>query len=196
MNYLAHLFLAQPNPDSHTGNLLGDFCRGVDISVYSEPVLAGLTNHRLVDKFTDTHPLVKQAKQQFSPEYRRFAGIALDVLFDHFLILHWEQYSQTKFDQFCHQAYRRLEQRLPIMPPQMQNVVGSMIEHQWLAHYQKLDGVAGALDSIAKRIRFTNAFTGSIVDIENNYTELEQCFRLFFPELVLNVNRHGVEQGL
>ncbi|WP_416306637.1 ACP phosphodiesterase [Neptunicella sp. SCSIO 80796] len=193
MNYLAHLFLAQPNPDSHTGNLLGDFCRGIDTTVFSDRILAGLRNHRMVDKYTDTHPVIRQAKQQFRHSQRRFAGIALDVLFDHYLIVHWSEYSQTDFDQFCQQAYAKLAQRLAIMPPRMQQVIGSMVEHQWLSQYQSLDGVARALDAIAKRIRFTNQFAGSIKDIEQNYIEFEQCFNQFFPTLIQHVDQYGPE---
>ena len=193
MNYLAHLFLAKPTPDSYTGNLLGDFCRGVDTTIYSEPVLAGLKNHRLVDKFTDAHPLVRQAKQQFSPQYRRFAGIALDVLFDHFLIQYWTQYHHTDFELFCLQAYCRLEQRLPIMPSTMQQAVSSMIEHHWLSHYHNLQGVERALDNLARRIRFSNQFAGSIDDIVKNYAEFEQCFEQFFPQLMLHVQQSGAE---
>ena len=50
MNYLAHLFLARPTADSHFGNLLGDFRRGVDISRYGRAVQLGLKNHYEVDK--------------------------------------------------------------------------------------------------------------------------------------------------
>ena len=86
MNYLAHLHLSQPNGESRFGNLLGDFMHGVQPHTYSRLVQAGLANHRLVDKFTDQHAQVIQAKQLFSARRRRFAGIIVDVSFDHFLI--------------------------------------------------------------------------------------------------------------
>lgn len=193
MNYLAHLYLAKPDADSLTGNLLGDFCRSVDTLQYSTKVRAGLENHRLVDRFTDHHPNVRAAKQRFSRTRRRFAGIALDVLFDYFLIQHWDRFADEPFEAFCARAYQRLASRLPIMPPRMQQVVGSMIQSHWLAHYQSLDGVAHALDRIAGRIRFSNQFAGSIVEIRANLGEFEHCFEQFFPALVTHVDRHGPE---
>ena len=92
MNYLAHLVLSQPHADSYFGNLLGDFRRGVKVTAFSESVQAGVTNHLLVDKFTDSHPAVIAAKQQVSTQRRRFAGILLDICFDHFLLVHWQRF--------------------------------------------------------------------------------------------------------
>lgn len=70
MNYLAHCFLSPATPASLVGNLLGYFCKGVDEGRLSVEVKAGLINHRAVDKFTDNHPLVRQAKVCFSPHRR------------------------------------------------------------------------------------------------------------------------------
>ncbi len=95
MNYFAHLTLARPTVPSKVGNLLGDFMRGVREPDLPEAVRLGLHNHRLVDRFTDHHPLVIESRALFSPQRRRFAGVALDVLFDHFLIRHWSRFHDT-----------------------------------------------------------------------------------------------------
>tara|TARA_B100001059_G_scaffold527_1_gene442 strand:+ start:878 stop:1168 length:291 start_codon:yes stop_codon:yes gene_type:complete len=71
MNYLAHLYLAKPTADSHFGNLLGDFGGQRQVTHLPTTVKSALDNHYLVDKFTDTHPLVKEAKQLFSAKRRR-----------------------------------------------------------------------------------------------------------------------------
>ena len=93
MNHFAHLVLAQPTVESTVGNLLGDFARGVDAEALPPPVRAGLLNHRAVDRFTDSHPLISEMKLGFSRRRRRFAGIALDIYFDHLLMNHWEQFA-------------------------------------------------------------------------------------------------------
>ncbi|MEG3768872.1 ACP phosphodiesterase, partial [Alteromonas sp. 14N.309.X.WAT.G.H12] len=120
MNYLAHLFIALPTPDSCFGNLLGDFQKGVNHQDLPAPVQAGLQNHLLVDKFTDSHALTRWARAQFSPEQRRFAGVTLDILFDHFLIQHWSRFSTQLLEDFCQSRYCLLDKRLPLMPPSMQ----------------------------------------------------------------------------
>lgn len=44
---------------------MADFVRGNPDGLYSPDVVAGITMHRQVDKFTDQHPIVINAKQLF-----------------------------------------------------------------------------------------------------------------------------------
>ena len=100
MNYLAHLYFAQRTADSHFGNLLGDFRQGVKVNNLSPMVRLGLENHYEVDRYTDSHPAVVEAKQLFDTKRRRFAPVALDIYFDHLLIKHWSKFSTTSFRDF------------------------------------------------------------------------------------------------
>jgi len=194
MNYLAHLYLAQPNANSYFGNLLGDFGGKSYINSLPESIKLGLENHYLVDKFTDNHSTVKQAKHLFSKNRRRFSGIALDVLFDHFLITHWSQYHEIPFIEFKTECYRLLQQNLPIMPKQMQYVVTRITQDDWFKTYESPEGVGIALDNIAKRIRFVNQFDGCIEDINLHYEEFESVFLKFFPQLITHVASHNLEK--
>jgi len=193
LNYLAHLYLAQPNADSHFGNLLGDFGGKVHAKHLPKTVQKGLENHYLVDKFTDSHTSVIQAKHLFSPIRKRFSGIALDVLFDHFLIRHWSQFNDIPLVQFKQNSYALLNENLNIMPNKMQKVVLRMTQNDWFKEYETVEGIGSALDNIAKRIRFSNQFNGSIEDIRHNYAELEAVFLTFFPELINHVCSNKLE---
>ena len=185
MNYLAHCFLAQRNRESIVGNLLGDFCKGVNEPALEQTIYQGLLNHRAVDRFTDAHPSVIQAKDYFSTQRRRFAGIALDVLFDHFLIKHWQRYSDIAFIEFKKETYQLIEQGQPLMPSSMQRVMTSVVKNDWFASYEQVKGIGYALDRIAMRIRFRNKFAGSIEDIKLHYEQLDEVFLQFFPQLLL-----------
>ena len=187
MNYLAHAALAQPQPQSLVGNLLGDFCKGVAIDTLAQPIQAGLANHRAVDRFTDSHPLVREARACFSTERRRFAPVALDVLFDHFLIRHWQQFYATPYPQAKSELYLQLATAEPLMPEAMAVVMRKVRQQDWLAAYQQLEGVAMALDRIAQRIRFANRFGGAGQDIARHYPRLEQAFLAFYPELQAHI---------
>ncbi|WP_286262108.1 ACP phosphodiesterase [Thalassotalea atypica] len=193
MNYLAHLYLAQPNADSHYGNLLGDFGGMRKVKTLPTAVIKGLDNHYLVDRYTDNHDTVKQAKHLFSPKRRRFAGIAIDVLFDHFLIQHWSRFEASSHSQFKRSSYRLLTERIHVMPARMQHVIYNLTTNDWFNEYETLSGVGIALDNIAKRIRFANEFNGAIEDIERHYGELEAIFLMFFPQLIEHVKSHGLE---
>lgn len=184
MNHLAHLFLVTPEMEVRVGSLLGDFARGLDIDRLPAGVVRGLRHHRAVDAFTDRHPEVLACKQLFSRRRRRFAGIALDVLFDHYLLRHWERYSHQGRDEFIADAYRDLQRGRHLMPESMARVIQRMIEQDWLGSYQDLDTVGYALDRIATRIRFVNEFGGVIEEVRRHDNELEQRFLKFFPELL------------
>lgn len=193
MNYLAHLYLAKPTAASHFGNLLGDFGGHRHVKQLPITVKKTLDNHYLVDKFTDTHPLVKDAKQYFSPQRKRFAGVAIDVLFDHFLIKHWHTFEQQPLCDFKQMSFQLLQQRLAVMPPRMHSVVKHMTENDWFKEYEYIEGVGLALDNITKRIRFTNKFAGSIDDMTRHYNELDAVFLAFFPELIDHVSHVSLE---
>ena len=193
MNYLAHLFLARTTADSHFGNLLGDFRRGVDISRFGNAVHLGLKNHYEVDRFTDSHTSVLAAKALFHKSRRRFAPVALDIYFDHLLIKHWTLFTTQSFDDFREQSFSLLERRLPTMPRTMQHSVGHMITHDWFEDYAKEEGIAKAISVVAKRIRFPNTFHLAVDDINANQDEIEKRFLGFFPDLIKHIKNNGPE---
>lgn len=193
MNYLAHAALAQPNLYSVTGNLLGDFCKGVAVAALHPKIHAGLMNHRAVDRFTDQHRAVRQAKLLFSDQRRRFAGIALDVLFDHFLIIHWQQFYQQPFADYKQQLYQQLAEAEHLMPAPMAATMRSVRTHDWFSSYQQLAQLGTALDRIAQRIRFANQFGSMINEIKPNYAALEQSFLTLYPELRQHIAELALE---
>ena len=193
MNYLAHLFLAQPTADSHFGNMLGDFGGLTKVTITTPQILRGLKNHYLVDKYTDNHQLVRKAKTYFSAKNKRFSGIALDVLFDHFLIKHWHLFHQVPFATFKQQSYRRLGKRQELMPDRMKHTVSRIILDDWFESYKTVTGIYTAIENISKRIHFKNNFSSSTQDIDQYYSELEHLFLQFFPELMLYIAQQGPE---
>ena len=193
MNYFAHLALARPTPASKVGNLLGDFMRGVREDELPTPVRQGLRNHRLVDRLTDHHPPVRDSRRLFAAPRRRFAGVALDVLFDHFLVRHWARFHDRPLDAALDDDYRLLRAGEPLMPTDMRAVVDRMVSQDWIRRYAELDTVGRALDRIAARVRFANRFQGCQVDIERHYRELEAVFLDLYPRLQRAVAEQALE---
>lgn len=183
MNHLAHVFLAPDSPEARVGSILGDFARGVDITALPDTVRQGVRHHRAVDSFTDQHPDVLASKQVFSRQRRRFAGVALDILYDHFLLKHWSRFSELEQDQFIRLIYWELQEHEHLMPSSMARVTRRMVGYDWFGAYKDLERVGYALDRVADRIRFRNSFAGIITEIQANQAELEQNFLSFFPDL-------------
>ena len=183
MNHLAHVFLAPDSPEVRVGSILGDFTRGVDLSGLPALVQKGIRHHRAVDSFTDRHPEVLASKECFSKERRRFAGVALDILYDHYLLRHWQRFSQADSDTFVRSIYRELQLFEYLMPAPMVTVTRRMVGHDWFGAYEDLDNIGYALDRVAGRVRFPNRFSGIIDEIRENDVELEQRFLTFLPDL-------------
>ncbi len=193
MNHFAHLVLSRPTVESTVGNLLGDFARGVDPAALPAPVRAGLLNHREVDRFTDSHPLVREMKQCFSRKRRRFAGIALDIYFDHLLIEHWQKFEQGALDEVITGFYQRMEAGQSMMPGEnMRRVTRCMIEYDWFGSYRDVDAIAESLDRVAGRVRFANDFDNAIEELQRNHDLICDGFLEFYPQL----RRHVAEQAI
>lgn len=183
MNYLAHLFLSPNHPEQMVGNLMGDFVKGQQLSAYSEAIQFGIHLHRAIDKFTDNHEVVGALKQELSPTRKRFSGIISDVVFDHFLAKHWEQYNDVTLSDFAQQSYEVLKHYHPVMPEKMQLMTTRMRTQNWLEAYQDIDAIGGALNGISRRIRFENKLLDAHLEVLPAYEKYQQAFFEFFPQL-------------
>ena len=74
MNYLAHIYLARYSDDAMLGALLGDFVKPHSGARFSATIEAEIRTHRKIDAFTDSHPLILEAKARFEGPRRRYAG--------------------------------------------------------------------------------------------------------------------------
>jgi acyl carrier protein phosphodiesterase len=188
MNYLAHIFLAGDSEESVLGNLMGDFVKGPIGNGFHQEIEKGLRTHRKVDVFTDSHEIFRASKKLMSPERRRFAGVIIDLAFDHLLSKNWASYSDIDLGSFIRETYVLLDRRKAILPERFRLFLPRMIEEDWLGSYRTLEGTGIALDRISERLRRRfhreNKLRGAIEEIESNYKELDNNFNMFFPELI------------
>jgi len=116
MNWLANLYLSEPETEFRLGNLLADQVRGADRKRMSIDFQRGMTCHQAIDAFAESHPVVKRSRQRIGPEQRRFSGILVDVFYDHFLARNWTEHSTIPLSQFTHNAYADFAPHLPHFP--------------------------------------------------------------------------------
>jgi acyl carrier protein phosphodiesterase len=184
MNFLAHLYLADLTDDSLLGHLLGDFVKGRTMDAYSQRIQAAIRFHRKIDSYCDRHPVTRMSRNRIGPLRRRFAGILVDVGYDHFLARHWHRFHSGSLSAFTQSVYAALQQDRTPLPKGFKAVLSRMIAHDWLGSYIHLDKVALALDRIAGRLSRGERFAGGIADIQANYRGLETDFLTFFPDLI------------
>lgn len=193
MNYLAHLYLADPTDDSLIGNLLGDFVKGRPGERYGDEIVAGILFHRKIDAFADAHPAMRTSRGRIGPQRRRFSGIIIDVCYDHFLARHWNRYSNQDLTAFVQHAYDVLQKNRPILPQRLQRILPYMISEDWLGRYIEMKSVGVTLDRITRRLTHGERFKGAIVEVKKNYADLESDFLDFFPDLLDYARRTKLE---
>lgn len=182
MNYLAHLHLGGPAPHQLLGSLYGDFVKGPLDGRWPHAIEAGIRLHRRIDLFTDTHPLVRDARALFPAARRRVSGILLDLFFDHCLARDWADYAEVPLPAFTGQVYRVLADQAAL-PGALARIAPRMAEQDWLGSYREFDTLAAVVGGMSRRLSRPELLAGGFDELAERYQPLSDHFRLFYPEL-------------
>ena len=154
MNFLAHLYLSGQNHDIIIGNFIADHVKGNKTVDYSLGIRAGITLHRSIDNFTDNHPVVKVAVERIRPEFRKYAGVVVDMYFDHFLSAGWVEWSDEPLKTFTSRMYDIIISYENVLPPRTRQMIPYMMNHDWLSNYGNFEGLNRALSGMATQNSF------------------------------------------
>ncbi|MEB3214849.1 MAG: ACP phosphodiesterase [Nostocales cyanobacterium 94392] len=183
MNYLAHSFLSEGTTESLIGNFLGDFVKG-SIDIYPKEIIKGIYSHRKIDSFTDSHPIFRSSKSLISRKRNRFAGIMIDVFYDHFLAKNWSEYCTVSLENFTNNVYQVLQDNQNILPERLKRILPNMVASNLLASYKSVFTIDRAINGISRRIKRKNNLFGGVEELFFNYQQLQRDFSQFFPELI------------
>ncbi len=183
LNFLAHLFLARPTDASRIGNILGDFVKGTPASLrdrFPAEVIAGIVMHRELDRFTDRHEAFVAARHLLSPERRRFAGIVIDIFFDHFLTVHWDRFADQPLPEFLEEIYATLERHPEWLSPGFSRILPRMKAENWLHSYGTIEGLALTFTRVSRRNPRLAPIRFSTDDLTAHYQTFDHSFHDFF----------------
>lgn len=183
MNYLLHLYLAEDTSESILGNLMGDFIKGSLDGIKDVEILKGIITHRKVDSFAEKNKWFILSKRLITTHRRRFAGIIVDLSFDHFLAKNWGDFSDVELEDFIQKVYRLLTDYKNILPDRLKEGIPKLISEDWLGSYKDINGMGIIMDRVSRRIKRSNNLEGAVVELISNYEKLEGNFRAFLPEL-------------
>ena len=195
MNYLAHLHIAHHCNSSLLGNLLGDFVKGDPEKQYSQEIVDGIRLHRFVDSYTDRHELIKEAKAYFPVSQRRFAGIALDMFWDHCLSSNWGLHSTLPLEEFIQFSQREVthQQRKlqdDLLPSNYLMVTERMWEMNWLSSYQYMHVMQKALRNISQRRAKFDLLAECYTTLDKQYQPLIDIFNQLYPQVLAASKEH------
>lgn len=183
MNFLAHFHLAWPDEGLIAGGLEGDYCKGVLRGQLPVQLERGVKLHRAIDAYTDGHPLVLQLRRELPPGLRRYAGILIDLCFDHYLSLHWTRFSSVSLPDFSAAVYRILDAQAWALSDDARRMTARLIEYDVLNLYQEWDTVTATAARIGQRLRRDNPFLELERELSPSKDTLERGFLDFYPQL-------------
>ncbi|MDN5205069.1 ACP phosphodiesterase [Fulvivirgaceae bacterium BMA10] len=184
MNFLAHIYLSGKSPKVMIGNFIGDFVKGKNYQKYDPEVQMGILLHRQIDWFTDKHEIVDKSKSRLWEKYRHYAGVIVDMFYDHFLAKNWSSYSDVPLDLFVQTTYSTIETYESILPPKARYMFPYMVKNNWLTNYAFVDGIDQALTGMSRRTSFRSNMEKAVEDLKTHYKAFHEEFVEFFPQLI------------
>ncbi|MCE8050909.1 DUF479 domain-containing protein [Halomonas daqingensis] len=181
MNFLAHAWLARGGSDDFLyGNLIADGVKGSDLSAWPAEVALGIRHHRRVDAFVDGHPVVLSARRRAPAEHRRYAGIALDLLWDHFVARELEL--ETQESRLVLRSYRVLSHRPA--PARLERMIPALVAQDWLHRYADFTFTCDAVRGIGNRLSGPNRLAALVPWLEADYGNLQRDFDRLWPAVI------------
>ncbi|MET0379317.1 MAG: ACP phosphodiesterase [Spongiibacteraceae bacterium] len=165
------------------GALLGDYVKGPLRGELPQGWEEGIRLHRKIDAISDRHPLRAQLAAALPPEWRRYAGIVLDVCCDHWLSRQWESWHAQPLPQFATQVYRVLQRHHDALPGSSQRFAQRLCDYDMLNAYHDWDAVPATLQRIGTRLRHANPLLTASGELGAAAKPLGDAFHDFYREL-------------
>lgn len=187
MNHLAHALLADAGGvEFALGSATGDFVHGHPDPAWPAARQAGLRFHRAIDHCTDAHPEVVAARNLFGPPMRRYAGIVLDVWFDHLLVRGWNRCAADEsLAHFSERWLALLDAHAAEFPEPMRGFLAWMHAHGLPEAYGDPATLDVVFHALARRLSHPSPIGEALPALRAHAGALQLHFDAFFPELLI-----------
>jgi len=195
MNFLAHIYLSGDDDLIKIGNFMGDYVKGNAYQMYPDNIQKGIRLHRSIDSFTDRNRTAIKAKELFYIQYHKYAGIVIDILYDHFLASNWNRFSDVPLNDYAQNFYSLMLKYEFMMPTEVQVFIPKLIANNRLYSYRTVEGIGSVLSTMSKYTSLPDYSEFAILTLKENYSFLEENFFTFFAEIIYYVqNVYKIEQ--
>ncbi|MFB0909798.1 MAG: ACP phosphodiesterase [Flavobacterium sp.] len=194
MNFLAHIYLSGDNDLIKIGNFMADGIRGKQFKDYPVDVQKGIILHRAIDTFTDAHPVFRRSTKKLHSRYHHYAGVIVDVFYDHFLAKNWTTYSNENLSDYITAFYKSLSENTPILSEKTVKLMPYMIDQNWLLSYQTIEGINNILTQMDGRTKNKSKMRFATEELSELYIEFEEDFTDFFEDLRAYARQKLIEE--
>ena len=172
------------------GGLLGDFVRGRKaLKAFPVGISEGIELHRWIDGATDSDPAVQTLRKAFPADFRRWAGIIIDILFDHELARRWNEFSDLPLPQFDARIRSLLVAHAELLPPGLMRFMDYADRRGLFATYCFEEEMLFSLRGVGRRLRHANPLDR----VRDIWPEMRgpcrRAFAEFFPRLQIEVDQ-------
>ncbi|MBA0883510.1 acyl carrier protein phosphodiesterase [Flavobacterium undicola] len=183
MNFLAHIYLSGDNDFIKIGNFMADGIRGKQFENFSEEIQKGILLHRAIDTFTDAHPIFRESTKRLHERYHHYAGVIVDIFYDHFLAKNWANYSNENLEEYVNRFYQSMHIHHDLLSERAKRILPYMEKQNWLSSYQSIEGIHQILTQMDRRTNNSSNMRFASEELQMYYDEFEQEFSLFFEEI-------------
>jgi acyl carrier protein phosphodiesterase len=183
MNFLAHAHLSGNDEEIIFGNLIADSVKGDASLKFSGTILKGITLHRMIDTFTDSHPVHKHSRDMIREDFGKFSGIVIDIFYDHFLAANWHDFSEVPLKNFTARVYKILTKRFFILPARSKRILPFMMGQDWLTNYANYEGLDNIFYGMDRRTGLRSGMKDATDTLRKNYENLQKDFFEFYSDL-------------
>jgi len=183
MNYLAHSFLAFTDGQI-VGQFLEDFIPNKERFSFPKDIQDGITLHRAIDTFTDSHPAILEAKKAFSPLVRLYAGAFVDVSMDYFLANDLSLLSEKGWKDHSLKVYRVLNKNSEFLPENFKRMLIKMEHDDWLYNYREDWGIKFSIQNVLNKAKYLEKDLPVFQAFLDNKNILQKCYDDFFSDLL------------
>jgi acyl carrier protein phosphodiesterase len=183
MNYLAHSFLTFTDRQI-VGQFLEDFIRNRDRFSFPKDIQDGITLHRAIDTFTDSHPAIHEAKKVFAPLVRLYAGAFVDVSMDYFVANDLSLNSLQGWKDHSLKVYRVLNENYEFLPENFRRMLEKMEQDNWLYNYRQDQNIKYSMRNVLNKAKYLETNIPVFEAFLDNKETLQKCYADFFPDLL------------
>ena len=194
MNFLGHLYLSGNDPLVMVGNFMADAVKGRDLSSYHPDLQRGIRLHRRIDSFTDQHPITAIGRERVRAHCGKYAGVALDLFYDHLLAREWERFHAEPLTAFAQRCYRLLHIEQALLPERTLHMLPYMVKGDWLTSYATIEGIGRALDGLSQRAFRAEGLKGAEVVLHEHIDVYRNEFSTFLAAIEEHIREANNEE--
>ena len=187
MNFLAHLFLSGDDIHLMIGNFIGDSVKGHRYDSFPDGIRKGILLHRAIDHYSDNHPVFLQSVERLRPRYRKYAGVIVDMYYDHFLARYWHEFSEMPLNEFADRVQKLMLKNSFLLPEKSLMFLKYATRTNRLISYATFEGMGEAFYGMSRRTTFRSNMEFAVEDLKLHYDDFENEFRKFFAEATIFV---------